>query len=118
MSAIEQAPMVGAAAGAKSYSARSGGIFGMLSEMRDESERNLAADQRAELEAATPRPSPEIRRSRLASPLRACCAHGHLLLVALGRAYPGASSGRFYRGSVREVEQHGPRSEDGARPTC
>jgi len=51
MSAIEQAPMTGAAAGAKSYSARSGSIYGMLSEMRDESEKNLAADQRAELEA-------------------------------------------------------------------
>mmetsp|Transcript_91364 Transcript_91364/g.263726 ORF Transcript_91364/g.263726 Transcript_91364/m.263726 type:complete len:521 (+) Transcript_91364:3-1565(+) len=51
MSALEQAPLTGAAAGAKSYNARSGSIYGMLSEMRDEFEQNLAADQKQELQA-------------------------------------------------------------------
>lgn len=41
----------GAAAGASSYSARSGGIFGILSEMQAEFSRDLGADQKAELEA-------------------------------------------------------------------
>jgi len=55
LSAGRQAPppnaLEGNAAGAKSYSARSGSIFGILSEMKDEFEKNLAMDQKQELEA-------------------------------------------------------------------
>lgn len=43
--------LVGAAAGATSYTARSGSIVGILSEMTGEFEKNLAADQKAELQA-------------------------------------------------------------------
>ena len=41
----------GAAAGAKSYNARSGGIVGILSEMHSEFSRDLAGAQKAELQA-------------------------------------------------------------------
>merc|ERR1719161_2164123 len=43
--------LVGAAAGAKSYNSRSGQIFGLLSEMRDEMGRDLVAAQKEELES-------------------------------------------------------------------
>jgi len=43
--------LVGAAAGAKSYNSRSGQIFGLLSEMRDEFGRDLVAAQKGELAA-------------------------------------------------------------------
>jgi len=42
---------IGNAAGAKSYNSRSGSIVGILSEMRDEFERDLAAADKRELEA-------------------------------------------------------------------
>merc|ERR1719326_1217636 len=41
----------GNAAGAKSYNARSGSILGILAEMKDEFDRDLAAAQKAELQA-------------------------------------------------------------------
>lgn len=43
--------MKGAAAGAKSYNAKSGGILGLLKEMGDETARNLASAQKEELQA-------------------------------------------------------------------
>ena len=41
----------GAAAGAKSYNARSGGILGLLKEMQDEFSRDLAKSQHEDMEA-------------------------------------------------------------------
>jgi len=43
--------LVGAAAGAKSYNSRSGQILGIITEMRDEFGRDLAAAQKEELDA-------------------------------------------------------------------
>jgi len=51
LSALEQPAAGGAAAGSKSYNSRSGGILGMIDGMKDEFESNLAAAQKAELEA-------------------------------------------------------------------
>jgi len=47
---LEQQPS-GNAAGAKSHNSRSGQIVGILSEMKDEFERDLSASQKAEMEA-------------------------------------------------------------------
>merc|ERR1719161_3111500 len=41
----------GAAAGAKSYNSRSGGILGLLKQMGDNTAKNLASAQKEELEA-------------------------------------------------------------------
>merc|ERR1719240_879488 len=41
----------GAAAGATSYSSQTGGILGMLKEMEDKTAKDLAAAQKADLEA-------------------------------------------------------------------
>merc|ERR1719253_1809107 len=50
VSALQQGSMQpkGAAAGAKSYNSRSGGIFGLLSEMSEEMQRDLSEAQKAE----------------------------------------------------------------------
>mmetsp|Transcript_95090 Transcript_95090/g.255790 ORF Transcript_95090/g.255790 Transcript_95090/m.255790 type:complete len:718 (-) Transcript_95090:90-2243(-) len=51
LSVADPSGLEGAAAGASSYSTRSGGIFGMLSEMKDEFIKNLVMSQKQEMEA-------------------------------------------------------------------
>jgi len=48
LSSVQPNELEGNAAGAKSYNSQSGSIYGMLSEMKDEFERNLKADQKQE----------------------------------------------------------------------